>query len=44
LDREVLEVYPPDAPPRTYRDLGTSHWSLTEATSDAIVREVRARG
>ena len=44
LDGEVLEVYPPDAPPRTYRDLGTSHWSLTEATSDAIVREVRARG
>jgi hypothetical protein len=44
LDGEVLEVYPPDAPPRTYRDLGTAVWSLTEGTSDATVREVRSRG
>ena len=44
LDGEVLEVYPPDAPPRTYRDLGTAVWSLTEGMSDATVREVRSRG
>jgi beta-fructofuranosidase len=43
LDGEVLEVYPPDAPPRTYRDPGTAVWRLTEGAAEATVREVRPR-
>jgi beta-fructofuranosidase len=41
LDGEVLEVYPPDAPPRTYRDLGTAAWQLVGSPEDATVRQVR---
>jgi beta-fructofuranosidase len=40
LDGEVLEVYPPDAPPRTYRDLGTGAWQLVDGPG-ATVRAVR---
>ena len=40
LDGEVLEVYPPDAPPRTYRDPGTAAWRLVGDGSAATVRSV----
>jgi beta-fructofuranosidase len=42
FDGEVLEVYPGDAPPRTYRDLGTSAWRLAGDPSTATVRSVGA--
>jgi len=42
LDGEVLEVYPADAPPRTYRDPGTSAWLLADGQGGAVVRSVRA--
>ncbi len=41
LDGEVLEVYPPNDPPRTYRDVGTTAWQLVGDPGDARVREVR---
>jgi beta-fructofuranosidase len=40
VDGEVLEVYPPDAPPRTYRDPGTSAWQLADRATDVSVRRV----
>lgn len=42
LDGEILEVYPPDAPPRTYRDPGTAAWRLVGDRATAEVRLVVA--
>jgi beta-fructofuranosidase len=43
LDGEILEVYPLDAPPRTYRDPGTAGWRLVGDWATAAVRLVAAR-
>ena len=40
FDGEVLEVYPGDAPPRTYRDPGTHTWRLAPGTAGAVVSTV----
>ena len=41
VDGEVLEVYPVDEPPKTYRDPGTAVWCLVGDPTDAEVRAVR---
>jgi beta-fructofuranosidase len=38
FDGEVLEVYPADAPPRTYRDPGTAAWRLAEPQRSTVIR------
>lgn len=38
FDGEVLEVYPADAPPRTYRDPGTTAWRLAEPQRSTVIR------
>jgi beta-fructofuranosidase len=40
LDGEILEVYPLDTPPRTYRDPGTANWSVVGDWATATVRPV----
>ena len=43
LDGEILEVYPPEAPPRTYRDPGTAAWRLVGDPAAAAVRLLNTR-
>jgi beta-fructofuranosidase len=41
VDGEVLEVYPVNEPPKTYRDAGTAAWQLVGDPTAAVVRAVR---
>jgi beta-fructofuranosidase len=41
VDGEVLEVYPVNEPPRTYRDPDTARWHLVGDPAAAAVRAVR---
>jgi beta-fructofuranosidase len=41
VDGEVLEVYPVDELPKTYRDPGTAVWNLVSDPTAAVVRAVR---